>query len=320
MRAAKNPGPELISLLRAQAGVATTRQLRDKGFGPSSTKRWVDARGWVDLGRGVFADSSPSFTGLCWAGVLLAGPDAIVGGDAALHLHGLGPRPQVIDIHASDLVHRVHQPEHWRFRRIPQLGSGTPPRANPGVAFLDHLDAVQDEGDVITKLAELLHQRHDLRRYLAHLVRERTRQRHRGLLRELLEGTMVGIASPLELRYLRMERLHGLPEGSRQASLDGGRFVDVLYEKYSLITELDGAAHHGGARNARDARRDRRHALQGAHTNRVTYADLVPSHCELARDTAMLLRHRGWPGPDGLITCVHCRRLPQFEARGDQAA
>lgn len=66
--------------------------------------------------------------------------------------------------------------------------------------------------------------------------------RNRALVLEMLADCAVGVESRLEQRYFRdVERAHGLPVGRRQASLRRGTRVDVSYDEYRLLVELDGA-------------------------------------------------------------------------------
>ena len=69
-------------------------------------------------------------------------------------------------------------------------------------------------------------------------------------LADLIADVDSGIESPLEARYHRIERLHGLPTAVLQERrvVDGGWIrADRVHPAYLLVIELDGnLAHRGG--------------------------------------------------------------------------
>ena len=132
----------------------------------------------------------------------------------------------------------------------------------------------------------------DLRWALA----SRPRQRHRGLLTEVLADVEAGAESPTEVRYIRdVERAHDLPKGTVQSPLADGQRRDVEYEELRVVVEIDGRLNHDGWKaRRRDGRRDRKSLVEGRLTVRAYWTDLVPSPCDLAADVASILQDRGW--------------------------
>ena len=107
----------------------------------------------------------------------------------------------------------------------------------------------------------------------------------------------------MELDYLRdVERAHKLPTGVRQGATAAGDFLDVHYDEYATIVELDGRAFHE-RRAFRDRERDNRNALAHATTLRYGYDDLMADPCAIALEVAEVLISRGWGG-----TPQRCRR------------
>ena len=109
-----------------------------------------------------------------------------------------------------------------------------------------------------------------------------------------------GVLSWLERRYIRsVERPHGLPTAKRQARVrqgGGSRYLDNLYDRYSLCVELDGTAAHPADEQWRDKRRDRRNLADGKIvTVRVGFLDLHDQRhqCETAAEVAAALSGRG---------------------------
>ena len=132
----------------------------------------------------------------------------------------------------------------------------------------------------------------DLRWALA----SRPRQRHRGLLTEVLADVEAGAESPTEVRYIRdVERAHDLPKGTVQSPLADGQRRDVECEELRVVVEIDGRLNHDGWKaRRRDGRRDRKSLVEGRLTVRAYWTDLVPSPCDLAADVASILQDRGW--------------------------
>jgi hypothetical protein len=109
-----------------------------------------------------------------------------------------------------------------------------------------------------------------------------------------------GVLSWLERRYVRgVERPHGLPAAKRQARVrqgSGSRYLDNLYDRYSLCVELDGMAAHSADEQWRDKRRDRRNLVDGKIvTMRVGFLDLHDQRhqCGTAAELAIAMSDRG---------------------------
>jgi hypothetical protein len=109
-----------------------------------------------------------------------------------------------------------------------------------------------------------------------------------------------GVLSVLEYRYVhRVERPHGLPAARRQVRVrqrTGNKYLDNLYERYGVCSEIDGTAAHPADEQWRDKRRDNANAVQGIVTLRFGVADLGDRRCQTAADVAAVLRLRGWTG------------------------
>jgi predicted transcriptional regulator of viral defense system len=109
----------LRRLALEQAGVVTREQAIGHGLGLSAVRR-LNGEGWTRLARGVYLTSTPpaGWLSLAWAGVLIGGDAARLGGLAAACLHGLveAQPPQILVlIPAECSTPRVAGP--WYFRR-----------------------------------------------------------------------------------------------------------------------------------------------------------------------------------------------------------
>jgi very-short-patch-repair endonuclease len=268
------------------------------------------------LARGVYLTSTPpaGWLSLAWAGVLIGGDAARLGGLAAASLHGLvevQPPQILVLIPAEGPTPRVVGP--WYFRRE-RAGArlsatvGSPPRISIEDTVLDLIDEPDsDPRAVVGWVTSAVQGRRTTPQRILRAAEARRSLRHRQLLLDLVSDVAVGARSPLEVDYLRnVERAHGLPEGRRQVRQRNTE-VDVLYDEYALLVELDGRRGHEGSGRFRDLKRDNAATTGGFATLRYGYADVVGDQCEVAFQVAANLAARGWPGP--LLRCHRCQRV-----------
>lgn len=307
----QEPGRELLLLAAQQEGVLTTAQVRAGGLSTQALYRLEQTGRWLRLERSVHltAPGPPDWRSLAWAGVLLGGENARLGGLAAAHLHGLvetGPA-QILVLVPAYAVTRDRTP--WRFRRegdgVRGRSVGAPPRTAVEDTVLD-LCGTGSAAQAVGWVTGAVGARRTTAEHLRRTLDGRRRVRHRQVLDDLLADVALGVESPLELRYLRdVERAHDLPHGERQnrSALPFRR--DVLYREAGLVVELDGRLGHEGAGLFRDMSRDNRTALTGETTLRYGSVDVLGRPCAVARQVATALRLRGW---DGWLT--PCRACP----------
>jgi hypothetical protein len=187
------------------------------------------------------------------AAVLHSGPDAVVGGRTALHLHGVLEQP------AEPL--EVCVPEGQR-RRGAAVSSGGllvserrhldlltqpapwPPRLRVEHAVLDVADGLAREDAVVGLVLDAVRRRRTTGERLREALDGRARHRWRKVLAEVLGEAAEGVHSMLERRYLRdVERAHRLPRAVRQhraETADGIRYWDLRYPDQGVVIELDG--------------------------------------------------------------------------------
>lgn len=301
------PTEALLSLAAAQAGVLGCQQVLELGGSNTMIRRFVRDGRWHRIAAGVLATTaSPSWLGLVWAGILLGGTSAVVGGPAAAHLHGIAPEPAVIDIWASENSPR--NSARWRFHRQHRTGRGEPTRVSLEQAVLD-LCSAGNPDDIASTLATALGKRRSMTGCLRALIDAQPCLRHRRLILAMLTDVSAGAESALEVRYLRdVERAHGLPTGQRQVSVSAHTRTDVGYADHMVLVELDGRLGHDGAGAWRDWQRDNRHALSGHFTTlRYGWHDVVSRPCEIASQVADVLHQNGWTGLP--TRCRACRSV-----------
>ena len=306
----QEPGPDLLVLAAEQDGVVTTAQVRAAGLSTQALYRLEQTGRWLALERSVHltAPGPPSWRSLAWAGVLLGGDEARLGGTAAAHLHGLleVPPSQITALVPARAVTRNRGP--CRFRRegdgVRGRSVGSPPRTSVEDTVLDLCDA-SHAAQAIGWVTRAVGARRTTAEHLRRALENRRRVRHRQLLGDLLGDVAQGVESPLELRYLRdVELAHALPHGDRQHRSELPFRRDVVYRAFRLVVELDGRLGHEGAGLFRDMRRDNRTALTGDMTLRYGSVDVLGRPCAVARQVETALQLRGWTGR--LSPCRRC--------------
>lgn len=284
-----------------QAGVLTTSQLGQLSLGSFRRIRSE----WTWLARGLWCVREPTWLSAAWAGLLRAGPDASLGGTAALHLlnlHQSAPTKIAVWVPTTSKPPLVI--ENWTvtFRRGERRGMGSPTRTNVEDAVLDST-AELDEDSLVAVTSRALSERRTNPSRMLSALSSRERVRHRLVMQELCGVAGQGIESVLEWRYQdRVERRHRLPELERQARLGGAERLDGLYRKFGLAVELDGRQFHDAAK---DMTRDNRHALHsGVTTLRYGWHAVTEEPCLVAHQVAQALKLRGWDGH--LRACPDC--------------
>lgn len=313
----KLPEP-LLKLAEAQAGVLSIEQCEAFGITRQVRRRLARDQQLHRCGTRVWSLDAPPFTltALCWAGTLMGGDDAAVGGLAAANLHGL----------TADAVHsvavwvaasrQVAVAPGWTFHRDGQNRLG---RRHGGPSRLSVEDVILDlagelaEDALVAIVTRAVQQRRTTPQRIRRALTVRSQVSRRRFLEELVADTATGVESPLERRYLRdVERAHGLPRSVRQVSLRAHRRSDVDYPGYGLLVELDGRQGHEADGVFRDMYRDNDHLLADRRTAHYGWADITGRPCEVAEQVGQLLREGGWPGP--VKPCSKCRAWRRFTA------
>lgn len=241
----------------------------------------------------------------CWAGHLAAGDGSAIGGQAALHLRGVGDAPGTVTV-LVPRARRVLLPAGF----VPlRDGEGRLPRARGvlPVACTDDavLDATRNQSveAFVSAATDCLRLRLTTPQRLETALRNRAKHTNRAELLEVL-ADLQGLESNLEFRFMRdVVRAHDLPKGTRQYRI-GSRRVDVLHERYRVAIELDGKLGHVPGR-FRDLARDNEFMAQGIATLRYGSFDVRTRPCAVARQIADVLTLSGWDGV--MRTCPACR-------------
>ena len=314
MHPRQGPSEELRQLAALQDGVLTREQCLAHQLSSKAVDRLMSESHWQRLSCGIYLTGAtePTWRSLAWAGVLIGGDSARIGGRAAAHLEGLVDEPpdeiHILIPHA----HRLRNRPPWLFQRengaFRNPSRGSPPRIGVEDAVLD-LCACGERADVVSWLTTSVQRRLTTPERLRRALDRRARQRHRQVILDLLSDVAQGAQSPIEVRYARdVERAHGLPRGTRQAASRGRQHVrDVDYEAYGVVVELDGRLGHTGMGRFRDMWRDNSATVENRVTIRYGAVDLYRRPCEVALQVASVLIRRGWTALP--TRCDRCRRV-----------
>ncbi len=288
------------------------------GLGRHSRQRLVGSGEWQRLDGPVYLTSAAAagWNSYAWAGVLLGGEAARIGGRAAAHLHGILAEPPVPITVMVPLSNPILSRSPWEFRRERSgvrspRSPGSPPRLPIEDVVLDLAEG-GDPAALVDLLTLAVGTRHTSAARLRLALRGRSRHSRRKLLEELLGDVAGGVRSPLEQRYLcDVERAHHLPTGHRQQRAGRPYLRDVVYEQYRLVVELDGRLGHTGLGAFRDMRRDNVATLAGEASLRYGSRDIAGSPCAVAWQVGSVLAARGWAGLPS--RCPLCAEIPLTE-------
>jgi uncharacterized protein DUF559 len=256
--------PRLEKLIKDQKGVLRTTDAR--AFLTESALRWkIDSGAWQRPCRGVLVTQSGPLTDqqALRAVLLQWGPQAALAGMTAARLdkfNGFGdkipfakgpiyllappgstPRPAPpglrVIVHRSrmlteDDVHPLRQPRRTRIAR----------------SLVDAADWRSTDRGAMAILAAGVQQGRTRVDDLRAVLRRPGPMRRRGLMLEVLGDIEGGAQALSELDFTRQViKQFGLPEPSRQAgrrdSRNRQRWIDVAFDKWKVIAEIDGAQH-----------------------------------------------------------------------------
>lgn len=194
----------------------STAQFLRLGGSRKQLDRLVRETRGARLAQGVYAIvQQPSWGGLAWAGLLIAGPHAVLGGRAAGHPHGLWEAPSSIDVWSSTRPSWIRGP--WRFRVGARSGHGSPPRVDHPTAVLEAASEL-DGRALSTCIYGALNTRRTSAPSLSARLADFPQLPRRAVIEEALRMADGAVESVLEEASLKLIRVHSLPTGCRQVT------------------------------------------------------------------------------------------------------
>ena len=305
-------------LLDFQQGVIARWQAQAIGLSPALIDTQLRQGRWQPLYRGVYAayTGPPPRESVRWAGLLRAGPGAVLSHHTAAELDGLtNELGEVIHVTVGhDRRVRLSGEERRSvappivFHRTGRLDAirhpaRTPARTRIEETILDLTELSATFDDVLSWLCKGCGRRLVTAQLIHAAASRRGRVRWRDDILGALPLIADGVHSPLEYRYVHgVERAHGLPTAERQSRRSTAspsprsRYLDSHYRVFGVVAELDGQADHRVEDRWKDIRRDNANATSGIVTLRFNWADVTRRPCEVASDVAEALQVRGWQG------------------------
>lgn len=242
-----------LAIARGQGGVVSLAQLRTVGVTRSQVRAQVAARRWQRVHSQVVATHTGPLPewGKLWAAVLEGGPEAYLDGASALIAGGMTG-------FTWDHI-RVSVPLEARARSAPGLlirrtrrhdadvvvGSGVP-RARPDVAAVNAAMWATSDKQAALLLTIPVQQRLTTAERIGQSLIVVRRDVRRAFLHATILDLLDGVRSIGEAEFAAECRRRGLPVPSRQVvrkGRDGRYYLDVYWEEWGVVVEIDGIQH-----------------------------------------------------------------------------
>ena len=275
------------------------------GVTRSEVRANVRARRWRRVGSQSLAMHTGPLTelGRWWAAVFEAGPRAQLDGESSLVAGGL-------ERYAAERI-RVSVPRGARVRRgkgidirqtrrwsADDLVKGGVPRTRNDVAAVRAALWARTDKQAALLLTMAVQQGLTTADRLGVEMLRIRRDRRRRFIHEVLLDLLGGARSLGELDFARECRRRGLPEPSRQVLRRGthGRYyLDVIWESWGVVVEIDGIHHSWAGSIVADALRHNDVTLQSATVLRLPLLGLRVAPDEFFAQIETALAAAGCP-------------------------
>lgn len=241
-------------LAEGQAGVVSRSQLYAYGISRGEVRANLRAGRWQALGRHcIVVHTGPLTTQQrWWSAVLEGGPRAFLDGASALIASGLehyeADKIRVSVPRGAKIRHRgtsvdIRQTRRWDPSDVMTNGV---PRARPEVAAVRGALWAKSDRQATLLLTMSVQQGLTTPDRLAAEALRIKRDRRRGLVHSVIIELSGGIRSLNELDVLRGCRERGLPEPDKQVlrrTPDGTYYLDLRWDRWSVVVEVDGIQH-----------------------------------------------------------------------------
>jgi hypothetical protein len=277
-------------------GVVSRAALRRLGITHDDVRTEHEAGRWRVFGnQTVVPHRGPvPIEGTYWAAIWETG-SSITALDGVTSLQVAGLRNYTDDeVHVS-VVHRCSVKKlpgvrlHKVIRRVPgELVPSGIPRTKPAVAALRAAYWATSDRQAALLLIMAVQQRLTTPEQLLAWSRRLRGRRRRAFIKGVVHDIAAGVRALGELDFAKLCRERGLPEPSRQVVVDsalGRSYLDVRWDGFALVVEIDGVQHREGlqvsadnlSRNEVTLREDRvlRIDLIGLRLHADTFMDQV---------------------------------------------
>lgn len=248
-----------VALAAEQGGVISRPQLLGLRVSRGQIRANISAGRWRKVRTQAVAIHTGDLTALGeqWAGVLEAGPRAALDGASSLIASGLRNFDEEslrISVPKSSRRRRakgvnIHQTR--RYRASDLMASGVP-RTKPEVAAVHGALWARSEKQAVLVMTMAVQQGLTTVDRLGVAALRIKRDKRRVLIQTTILDLLEGVRSISEHEFARECRERGIPKPSRQVlrrTHDGRYFLDVYWEEWGVVVEIDGIQ-HGWVQNA----------------------------------------------------------------------
>ena len=287
-----------------QAGILSRPQLYAMGLTRAEVHANVRADRWRRVGRqSISIHRGPlSQEAQHWAAVHEAGPRAYLDAGSALLAAGLTgftmPRIRV-SVPRGARVWRVRGVDIRQTRRWDpcDLADTRPRQSRPEVAAVRQALWSRTNREAALALTMTVQQGLATAEAVGEALLAVRRDRRRAFVQAVVLDLMGGVRSLGELDVLRECRRRGLPEPSRQVvrrGRNGTYYLDLCWEDWDLVVEVDGIQHSWVKQIVGDAIRQNDVTLLGARVLRLPLLGLRVAPDEFFAQIEQALRQAGW--------------------------
>ena len=293
-------------LAASQAGVLSRRQAYALGLTRAEVRAHVAADRWRRIGRqSVVVHRGPlTPEARHWVAVHEAGPRAYLDGGSALIAAGLAhftmDRVRVSVPRGARIWRArgvdIRQTRRWDREDVVVEGL---PRSRPAVAAVRHALWARTDREAALALTMTVQQELASAEEIAVALLAVRRDKRRAFAHGVVLDLLGGVRSLGELDVVRECRRRDIPEPTKQAvrkGRNGTYYLDLLWEDFSLVVEVDGIQHAWAVQVVGDAVRQNDLVLQGARVLRLPLLGLRVAPDDFFAQIETALRQAGWDG------------------------
>lgn len=287
-----------------QGGVVSRRQVYALGLTRAEVAAHLRGGRWQRIhSQSLAVHTGPlGDAGLFWAAVFEAGHRACLDGSSSLIAAGLEhftEKTVRVSVPRGVLVRSVQGIRIRQTRRLTSsdLVSVGIPRTKNHVAAIRAAIWARSDKQAALLLTMSVQQRLTTPELLVKELLRIKRDRRRTLIAAVITDLLDGVRSLGEHEFAQMCRERGLPEPTRQAvrkGKDGRYYLDVIWEEWRVVVEIDGIQHSWASNVVADALRHNAVALGDALVLRLPLLGLRVAPDDFFEQIEEALVSRGW--------------------------
>lgn len=291
---------------KEQDGIVARRQVYALGITRAEVRANIRAGRWQAVGRHCLAVTTGVLDDRAHlrSAQLSGGPRAQLDGPSSLIAAGL--KGFKVDRHRVSVPRgartfrdsRINVRQTRRWSTSDRVQAGIPRTRNEVAAVRGALWARSDREAALILTMTVQQQLSTAERLAGEVLRIKKAPRLR-FIRDVVHDLVGGVRSLAELDFARECRRRGLPEPDRQVvrkGRDGRYYLDVYWDEWSVVVEIDGIQHSWASEVVPDAIRQNEVTLQHDVVLRLPVLGLRVEPDAFFEQIGRALRDRGWPG------------------------